>query len=853
MSFSFFIIFLISSCACLEYHKLEKNVPLEFKLEEENSLYYASLDYLENYEPNDNIIDNNIYFFKIDKSLKVVCLLNNIDSEPDETTLNNETETNYCQFSIDLQNEKKLINFPKNITNETKLYIALFLDDESKENFDAGKNYRIERVSFPQLLDIKDYKIELGGKETLIYLMDEKITNSYNMLSTLYNFNIYIYALTNGSFTNLGYIGENKLMYQYNHDDNIKLESDYLFVVINNHMDKVEQVKFSYFEYIHLHTFNLNETSDETLQFNTIITMIEIYNPENKIIKFGFPEEIIVRVFEDKKDNFKLMENLIDYSYYKYIPSGKFYSPKAYSLFIVNKGENPLSELSFSAIDFYENDTQIEMDNFLYFKILQNEQLSFNITYPKEKIILKNLGDISGGVEIFGQKYNLKEENQIIEIDPKDNTEFKIKSLDNDLILGVRSKVSKEFIQYANVGADFKVPTENNKTFIIYNLDYDNYDYIYFKIDNSNKSDIFKISTDFGLFSENEIDKNEYLSTICISGIFYDLQYYNNDKNKYLDHDNKNVSRIYYISDISNYTNIVIRSTYYKELIYNAKNFTKNWYENLLNYENKKIRFFFLTDNSTNILFICGNNQHGVSFSNSFVYYFQPKSDFYCYTKLSFYGYVIGEQYENDEIEYSFDEEKGINSTELKELNSSYFELSFDYNFTNSTHINYTLILSYAKNKEELFSTRVQIFENFYLNNKYKSNKEFKFYNFSLDNLTYNSSLSNISSIVFPLDAKFRNNETISVLIAETSPSKMINIYNSKIYNFSAEEPAEEPAEKRDKNMIKKLTIVTIVLIVIILVATIVLIRYYKRKKDIEELVADDSLKEGINVSMKNI
>ena len=845
MSFSFFIIFLISSCACLEYHKLEKNVPLEFKLEEENSLFYASLDYLENYEPNDNIIDNNIYFLKIDKSLKAICLLNNIDSEPDETILNNETETNYCQFSIDLQNEKKLINFPKNITKETKLYIVLFLDDESKENFDAGKNYRIERVSFPKLLDIKDYKIELGGKETLIYLMDEKITNSYNMLSTLYNFNIYIYTLTNESFINLGYIGENKLMYQYNHEDNTKLENDYLFVVINNPIDKVEQVKFSYFEYVHLHTYNLNETSEETLQFNTVITMIEIYNPENKIIKFEFPEDIIVRVFEDKKDNFKLMENLIDYSYYKYIPSGKFYSPKTYSLFLVNRGENPLSELSFSALDFNDVDTQIEMDNFLYFKILQNEQLSFNITNSKEKIILKNLGETSGDVEIFGQKYNLKEENQIIEIDIKDNTKFNIKSLDNDLILGVRSKVSKEYIQYAKVGSDFKVPTENNKTFIIYNLDYDYYDYIYFKIDNINQNNKFKISTDFGLLSENEIDKNEYLSAICRSGVFYDLQYYNNDKNKYLDHNNKNVLRIYYISDISESTNIVIKSTYYKELIYNAKNFTKNWYENLLNYENKKIRFFFLTDNSTNILFICGINQHGVSFSNSFVYYFQPKSDFYCYTKLSFYGYVIGEQYENDEIEYSFDEEKGINSTEIKELNSSYFELSFDYNFTNSSHINYTLILSYAGNKEELFSTRVQIFENFYLSNKYESNKEFKFYKFSLDNLTFNSSLTNVSSIIFKPDEKFRKKEFISVLIAETAPSKMINIYNSKIYIFNQ--------EKRDKNMIKKLTIVTIVLIVIIIVATIVLIRYYKRRKDLEELVADDSLKEGINVSMKNV
>ena len=850
MSFPLFILLLVNYCFCIEYHRIEKNIPLEFKLEEKTSQYYASLDYLDNYEPNDNVIDNNIYFLKIDKSLKANCILLSIDSDPDESILNKETQTEFCQFSIDLQEEKKLINFPKNIANETKLYIVIFLDEDSSETFDKEKNFRIERVSFPKLLDIKDYKIELRTKETLIYLMDEKI-NSYNMLSTLNDFNIYIYALTNESFANLGYIGENKFMFQYNHDNKeIKLENDYLFVIINNHLDTNKQVKFSYFEYVHLHSYNLNNTSNGELQFNTIITMLEIYNPENKIIKFDFPEDIIVRVFEDRKDNYELMENLIDYSYYKYIPSGKFYSPKDYSLFIVNKGVLPLGKLSFESIDFYENDTQIEMDTFLYFKIFQNEQLSFNITYPNETIILKNIGKNFGTVEIFGKQYNIEEENQIIEIDLENNTVFNITSLDKDLTLGVRSKISEKYIKYAIVETDYKVPTENNKAFIVFNLDYDNYDYIHFELDNKNISDKIKVSADFGLLSENEIHKNEYISDISESGIIYDMQYYNNDKNKYLDHKNKNVSKIYYISDISKYSNIVIKSVYFKELMYNAKNFTKNWFDNLLNYENKKIRFFFLTDNHTNFDFICGNEIHSLDYDNSFVYYFQPKNDFYCYTKLSFYGYVIGEQYENDEIMYSFEEEKGINSTEIKKLNSSHFELSFDYNFTNSTHINYTLVISNIQNKE-FFNSKVQIFENFYLSDKYEDKNEFKFYKFSLEDLAYNSSLSDVSSIILPLDERFRNKEVIFDLIAETAPSKMINIYDYKIYNFKNDEKDEKGGS--DKNIVTKITIITIVLIIIIIVATIVLVRYYKKRKDIEELVKDDSLNEGINISMKEV
>jgi hypothetical protein len=299
---------------------------------------------------------------------------------------------------------------------------------------------------------------------------------------------------------------------------------------------------------------------------------------------------------------------------------------------------------------------------------------------------------------------------------------------------------------------------------------------------------------------------------------------------------------------LSENSDVIIKSKYFKELIYHPNNFTKNMYDNLLNYENKKIRLFFLTDKKTKFEFYCGGSYHGIDKDNSFVYYFYPETDLYCYTIMSFYGYVIGEQYDNDDEIYSFEEENCINTTEIKPINDTYFKLSFDYNFTNASHINYTLILSDIKNKE-LFNTKINIFENFYLSNKYDNNKEFKFYKFVLEkNLILNS--TNICTIDLPIYEEFKNKEIIYDLIAETSPSKMINIYDVKNYKFSG----GGGPEPENKNYLKIIIPIIILLLIIIIVVIIIILKYKKkREKSLSEMMIDNSLEDGINISMKEI
>ena len=96
------------------------------------------------------------------------------------------------------------------------------------------------------------------------------------------------------------------------------------------------------------------------------------------------------------------------------------------------------------------------------------------------KIIVKVLSQNKGIVLINDIKYNLNEYNQILEIDTNNNKIFKIKAIDNDFILAVKRQIKKEYIEYAQIEKNYQVPFNTDKKFIIYNLDYNNYDYASF-------------------------------------------------------------------------------------------------------------------------------------------------------------------------------------------------------------------------------------------------------------------------------------------------------------------------------------------------------------------------------------
>ena len=66
-----------------EFHRIEKNRILSFSLENSDIEYFASLEYSDNYErldETDKHKENDLNFLKIDNSLKVNCILLDINS-----------------------------------------------------------------------------------------------------------------------------------------------------------------------------------------------------------------------------------------------------------------------------------------------------------------------------------------------------------------------------------------------------------------------------------------------------------------------------------------------------------------------------------------------------------------------------------------------------------------------------------------------------------------------------------------------------------------------------------------------------------------------------------------------------
>ena len=102
-----------------EFHRREKDKILSFNLESPDSEYFASLDYSDNFEIIDEMDkdeDNDLNFLKIDNSLKVDCLILNINvPAPDKNLLNSSVPSKYCQQNVNLNDDKKLIDYPKNI------------------------------------------------------------------------------------------------------------------------------------------------------------------------------------------------------------------------------------------------------------------------------------------------------------------------------------------------------------------------------------------------------------------------------------------------------------------------------------------------------------------------------------------------------------------------------------------------------------------------------------------------------------------------------------------------------------------------------------------------------------------
>ena len=178
MSKYILLLFLFYSIFGREYDHFEQKMT-EFNLKEIpiKGLYLEQSDV---FEEDDNAKDNDFYFLKISKTLKVNCIVKK--ETPDDESFDKDTTTEIselCQSSIELGDDFKLIPFPKKLDKDEKIYFIFFVenDEEIPEGYLKATNYMVKRVSFPQILETKDepYELKITGEDTLIYLLKKRV------------------------------------------------------------------------------------------------------------------------------------------------------------------------------------------------------------------------------------------------------------------------------------------------------------------------------------------------------------------------------------------------------------------------------------------------------------------------------------------------------------------------------------------------------------------------------------------------------------------------------------------------------------------------------------------------------
>ena len=801
----FYLIILLHFCLCRRYIHLDKDKPLSFELEGDNLEYGAYLDYDDIYEEDDKFEGNAIYFLKISEELNVNCIITNKDQEPEEETLNKDTSNEYCRLNISLLNDNKLIDFPKKIEKEKRLYFLFFI--EKKDGFFLSTSvYEVRRVPFPKLIKINDYRLELNESETNIYLMKEsnEFNDNYRILSTLSNISIPIYAYSNKNFEYVGYIGENNYVFQFN--KSVILDNNCLYIIIDNNEEEKKVIKFSYNENIHLFTANANGYIQLTT--DTIFSLLQIQNQEKKLIKFSFKNYNTLRVLDDDRED---MINILDESFYEYIPSRYYYLSKNYYIFLITSEID--SNFTIEMPDLSQFSSNIEIENFIYFQILKENEFNFTVKYPEYEILIKLISTNYGQVSINGIIYSFTSQNQIEKIDNKNNEILNIKALDNDFIFAIRSygKISLEFI---SIGGEYHVPGYVSgyrySTFASYDVDMnkDN-EYISFSLGYMRPSSSIKpkYTTDFGLINNLEISENEdytyYDSYPHI--IYYNLKYY---KKKYKK-ESIDLRKIFYFTDLPEYslqTYIRILSCYNKELILKENEFIKmnveEQKENYISPINRKKTVFMITAYGGSIITVCPGMNYEKEFDGEIFYTFDNKEIncfFYLYSisvNMDFYAYI--QSLEEDDEKYTF--EPIINeNTELKVINKDSIELSFNYNISNSTQINYTFFITDSKNWRIIYN-RVDVFENFYLNNNYNES-EYEIYKFDFKDLSLNLETGTVNlPIPTKFDIKDKNKTFNYRLIAEVLPIKAIHLYERKEYKFHDEYIPDEEEETGEED-----------------------------------------------------
>ena len=514
---------------------------------------------------------------------------------------------------------------------------------------------------------------------------------------------------------------------------------------------------------------------------NFNLVLFQLINPNSFILEFK--EIDYGYIFDYELEEIKEYKDILNMKYYKDISTGYFYSPKKTLIFIFKKRAN------FQVVG--ENRTSNNItDSYNIFKIAKDEEISFNVTFPSRNIILKSLTSNQGEIKIYDNYYYFYEENQIEEINAGYLTTLTIKAINNYFIFAIKTKVDENLIINMDIGNEYNNTIKNNEIFIIYDLDYINYDYAFFSLSfEPQDKDIyygysFLFGVDIGLLNQSEISTKKGNSWEYF--YYCNFKYYKNKRS----FKNKKLFIAFYFKSYYYTFDIKLESEYYKQLVFEDFVYKKNWGNDLMTILDTDEKFILYFYSETGLSLV--NYIHGYGESQgtpSLKPYESSRVKYFCPVAYRFYGYILKiplNSSTRDICIYSYNY-----IDKIKTINNTHFEIYFDHYFTNVKEKNFILILK-DYDVEEDYESKFYILENYYLKNETGNDLKYDIFSLNGTDCDYRCAFYLPMSKTYNLSEYNRKN--IFYLIGESYPYKLVYVYDPFIY--TTEEKIENNIEK---------------------------------------------------------
>ena len=654
------------------------------------------------------------------------------------------------------------------------MIFAFYIKDEYLDSFNTEDTFRVEKIYSSFYIEQKTYDFNFKPDELRLFKFNITEKNYYENeliytnapFSALYSFDGFSYQQINSNFFLYGNLPEKTS----------SLIST--FFIVYNSINFEKEIKLEFIKQnpkkIQYGVLNLTVGNTNEYYFNDD-SYIYVHINEPGLFYIKPNVRLFKRLYEGDFEKIQKLEDLKNLSNYRTIPDGNFYSSKNYFILFVESTFYSYL-LNITKIDIEEKGSEVNELTFTYFKITKGNTLYFTSKNKKSPYIIKLLSKDKGTVSINNKNYFFEEQKlEVIQL--KEDENFEINAIDGNFTFAIKAKISEQMIQYEEVGKTFKLKTESNYKFIVYEIDYTN-NYSLFKVGITGKSKT-SYSYDFGLLDIDEIEKK----------VFSDSSSFNLDLSNYYLNNNtdKKFYFVIYFENITETTNISIESLYYLPLPLERNKYIQiNGAYYKYNYQESNTFYTFISCPVISLASYKDNIGTGSYNENKqFSEIFTNELPNYLINTFNNRGYAISHNAKEFNEDYYFNS-NCYSDLSVIGLNDTHFRLYFSNLFSNSSEIEYNLYISDMNNILK-FEPICDFYEYFYLYKNFsKEDKTIEFYSFSLKDMTIiekNITLCGDNYIDLPYPTKFNilttNKDFLFKVVGYVPKLNDIKIYDS--------------------------------------------------------------------------